>query len=56
MHRLFLPLQIGDQLLYPLLGEDIKSLSQKLSIVQNLLLDSLALIAHGLTAQGLPVA
>jgi hypothetical protein len=44
VHRLLLPLQIGDQLLYPLLGEDIKSLIKKLSIVQNLLLEILTVL------------
>jgi hypothetical protein len=47
MHRRLWLFQVGNQLLDPLLREWIKSLLQKSAIVQDLLLEFVALLAHG---------
>ena len=46
MHRLFALLQFLDQCPYPLVCKRIKSV-QEIAIVQNFLLEMVALIAHG---------
>jgi hypothetical protein len=50
VHCLFALFQFGDHRLYALLGKRIEPLLQKLTVVDDLLLEVLALFAHGLTA------
>jgi hypothetical protein len=50
VHRVFLPLQVGDQLLHPTLGERIEPPPQKLAIAQGHLLKFVAPLADELAA------